>query len=137
MDQPNLSLQARRLGLAAALNRRIERRLPEPQIALAATRDDMLMLARDLASDIESFEQVHRLTFSPPYPGISEGVQRIRGGLRLVLTSEATDKDLGAIGAVFTTLIAGRAPLVSVAPPLSPRHPSGRSRDGVSPKHLT
>jgi hypothetical protein len=56
-------------------------------------------------------------TFEPPYPG-----NRVREGEeRLVLASTAF-RDGVELGTVFTTLISGRRPTVSVAPPGTPYH---------------
>ena len=60
-----------------------------------------------------------RVSFDPPYPGVTAGPERAGERLRLVLACRAHDGD-GELGTVFTTLIAGRKPTVSVAPPGAP-----------------
>jgi hypothetical protein len=101
--------QGRRLALAADLTWRARR--------AAGAADDLPALARRLAAVAPAVERAHRVRFDPPYPGAGGAVEDVRGGRRLVLVCRA----LGAGGAVeavvFTTLIEGRAPLVSVAPP--------------------
>jgi hypothetical protein len=100
----SLAVEARRLALAAALTREAVRlvadiaRLDEAERALAG------------ASHPDT-------TFEPSYPGA-----RVRESeLRLVLACTAF-RDGAELGTVFTTLIAGRKPSVSVAPPGTPRH---------------
>jgi hypothetical protein len=61
-------------------------------------------------------ERAHRLRFDPPYPGVTAGVQEAGGGRRLVLASTVLDAGGTPEATVFTTLIAGRAPLVTAAP---------------------
>jgi hypothetical protein len=61
-------------------------------------------------------ERALRLRFEPAYPGRTRGAEAAGGASRVVLACEARDPD-GPVGVVFTTLIAGRAPLVAVAPP--------------------
>ncbi len=63
-----------------------------------------------------------RVRFDPPYPGVTAGPERAGERLRLVLACRALDGD-GELGTVFTTLIAGRKPTVSVAPPAAPIDP--------------
>jgi hypothetical protein len=71
-------------------------------------------LARNL--DAERIERAHRLSFDPPYPGVTAGVEVVRGGLRLLLACRIFDSGGRPLGVVFTTLIPGRAPQVSIAP---------------------
>ena len=60
-----------------------------------------------------------RVRFDPPYPGVTAGPELAGDRLRLVFACRAQD-DNGELGTVFTTLIAGREPTVSVAPPGAP-----------------
>jgi hypothetical protein len=60
-----------------------------------------------------------RVRFDPPYPGVTAGPVLAGKRLRLVLACRAHDGN-GELGTVFTTLIAGRKPTVSVAPPGTP-----------------
>jgi hypothetical protein len=101
-----LAAEARRLALAASLTRQARRLVGEPP-------DDEQLLA-DAARELAAAE--HRgVRFEPPYPG--EGrPERAGGRTRLVLACTAHAEE-GEIGTVFTTLIAGRPPAVSVAPP--------------------
>jgi hypothetical protein len=100
--------QGRRLALAADLTWRARRG--------AGPEDDLPALARRLAAVAPAVERAHRVRFDPPYPGASDGVEAVRGGRRLVLRCRALDAHGSPEAVVYTTLIAGRAPLVSVAP---------------------
>jgi hypothetical protein len=101
--------QGRRLALAADLTSRARRCARE-------AGDDLPALARRLAGIAPAAERAHRVRFDPPYPGTG-GVEDVRGGRRLVLACRALGADGAPEGVVVTTLIEGRAPLVSVAPP--------------------
>ena len=112
---PSLDLQARRLFLSAALTTQAVRaaggRLPD-----ASTGEDLLALARSLGEGTPGMMRRYRLRFEPPYPGLTAGTERLPAGPRLVLACEAFDEEGSQIGVVFTTLIPGRLPQVSVAP---------------------
>ena len=83
------------------------------------TARDLLGLAQSL--DAERVECAHHLSFEPSYPGLTAGVvQTISSGLRLLLACRAFDRDGTPLGVVFTTLIPGRFPQVSVAPAVTP-----------------
>jgi hypothetical protein len=108
----DLTLQARRLALSAELTRRAARaageRLPPDT--------DLVAVARTLEPIAAPVERAHRLRFAPPYPGVTAGVQEAGGGRRLVLACTVLDAEGAAEATVFTTLIAGRPPLVTAAP---------------------
>jgi hypothetical protein len=104
-----LGEQGRRLTLAADLTARARR-------CARAAGDDLPGLARRLEGIAAEVERAHRVRFDPPYPGASDGVEAVRGGRRLVLRCRALDAHGSPEAVVYTTLIAGRAPLVSVAP---------------------
>ena len=107
MDRP-LADEARRLALGSSLTRQARQLAPEPldgdQALLAAARALTAATHRDV-------------TFDPPYPGVGEPE-----GARLLLACRAY-RDGEELGTVFTALIAGRAPAVSVAPPGTPLGP--------------
>lgn len=108
----DLTLQARRLALSAELTRRAARSAGE-----RLDRDaDLVAVARGLAVIAAPVERAHRLRFAPPYPGVTAGVQEAGGGRRLVLACTVRDEHGAAEATVFTTLIAGRPPLVTAAP---------------------
>ena len=111
----DLTLQARRLALSAELTHRAARasgaRLDRDAGAAALTT-----IARGLSAIAAPVERAHRLRFDPPYPGVTAGVQEAGGGRRLVLACTVLDADGTPEATVFTTLIAGRAPLVTAAP---------------------
>ncbi len=112
---PTLELEARRLFVSAALTTHAARLL-RGRIATAAGADQLLALARRLGEETEFVERRHRLRFDPPYPGVTPGVESAGAGLRLVLACRTKDLEGKPLGVVFTTLIPGRSPQVSVAP---------------------
>ncbi len=112
---PILDLEARRLFVSAALTMHAVRsargRLPAD-----GEGGDLLALARRLGEEISPVQQRHRLRFEPPYPGLTAGPERVSAGFRIVLACRAFDREERPLGVVFTTLIPGRLPQVSVAP---------------------
>ena len=108
--------------LASGLTRRAELELGGQPIASGAEGHDLLALARRLSALAPRLERAHHLRFDPLYPGVTAGVEPIAGGPRLVLACAAVDDDV-RLGVVFTTLIAGRSPQVTVAPPEAPIPP--------------
>ncbi len=115
---PVLGIEARRLFLSAALTS-YAARSTGGRVAEDSDARDLLILARSL--DAESVERAHHLSFEPSYPGVTDGVaETASGGLRLLLTCRAFDRDGAPLGVVFTTLIPGRLPQVSVAPAVTP-----------------
>jgi hypothetical protein len=105
-----LALEGRRLALAASLARQARRLVPESPADPAG----LAAAAETLAAAVHP-----RIRFDPPYPG--EGEPEDAGGrLRLVLACRASDERGRGLGTVFTTLIAGRQPSVSVAPAGTP-----------------
>ena len=115
-EASELTRQARRLALAAELTRRAARAVGD-RIAADA---DLAALARDLAAIAAPVERAHRLRFAPPYPGVTGGVEELRGGRRLVLACTAPGPGGAPEAVVFTTLIAGRPPQVAAAPAGTP-----------------
>jgi hypothetical protein len=111
----DLALQARRLALSAELTRRAARAAGE-RIDRNAGAAALTAIARDLTAIAAPVERAHRLRFDPPYPGVSAGVQEAGGGRRLVLACTVLDARDAPEATVFTTLIAGRPPLVTAAP---------------------
>jgi hypothetical protein len=107
-----VSRQALRLALGAELTHRAGR-LAGARIAAGA---DLAALARDLAELAAPVERAHRLRFDPPFPGVTGGVEELRGARRIVLACTAFDAVGAPAAVVFTTLIAGRPPQVSAAP---------------------
>lgn len=115
---PVLSIEARRLFLSAALTS-YATRSTGGRVAADSDARDLLVLARSL--DVEPVKCAHRLSFEPSYPGVTDGVaETASGGLRLLLASRAFDRDGALLGVIFTTLIPGRLPQVSVAPAVTP-----------------
>jgi len=105
----SLGLEGRRLALAAVLRRHAGRAGESP-----ADEAGLLAAARAL----EDLDHA-RVRFEPSYPGVTAGPELAGDRLRLVLACRAHDGH-GVLGTVFTTLIAGRKPTVSVAPPGAP-----------------
>jgi hypothetical protein len=116
---PGLDLETRRLYLSAALTAQAVRSIGG-RVSPDSDAGDLLALARDLGGQMEHAERVHRISFEPPYPGVTAGVEAVVGGLRLLLACHASDRDGRQLGVVFTTLIPGRSPQVSVAPAGAP-----------------
>jgi len=109
---PILDLDRRRLLISAALTAHARRRLGK---RLAA--GELLDLAVRLKEGAGHVERGYRLRFEPAYPGVTAGPQSIGRTRRLLLACSVRDRDGSPLGVVFTTLIAGRPPQVSVAPP--------------------
>lgn len=109
------TLEARRLFVSAALTTYAVRSL-DGRLPVGGEARDLLALARRLGAGIASMQQRHRLRFEPPYPGLTVGPEAVGGGLRIVLACKAFDHEERPLGVVFTTLIPGRLPQVSVAP---------------------
>ena len=107
-----VSRQALRLALGAELTHRAGR-ISGGRIAAEA---DLAGLARDLAELAAPVERAHRLRFDPPFPGVTGGVEELRGARRIVLACTAFDAGGAPAAVVFTTLITGRPPQVSAAP---------------------
>jgi hypothetical protein len=112
---PNLDLQAQRLFVATALTTQATRCLRGP-VAADSSAEDLLASARRLAGEIEPLERRYGLRFEPSYPGLTAGVESAGGTLRLVLACTAFTGEERPLGVVFTALIPGRRPQVSVAP---------------------
>ena len=100
----SLAVEARRLALAAALTRQAGRLLAD-----SVRLDDAERALAEVSHPETSFE--------PPYPG-----DRVREGERRLVFACTAFRGGVELGTVFTTLIAGRRPIVSVAPPGTPYH---------------
>jgi hypothetical protein len=109
------TLERRRLLISATLTAQARRRLGS-SLAAGSSAGELLDLARSLNEVAGPVERAHRLRFEPPYPGVTAGAQSAGGTYRLLLGCRASDTDGNPIGVVFTTLIPGRPPQVSVAP---------------------
>jgi hypothetical protein len=116
---PTLDLQAQRLFVATALTTQASRCL-RGHAAADSSAEDLLTLAHRLTEGIEPLERRYCLRFEPSYPGVTAGVERAGGTLRLVLACTAFTGEERPLGIVFTALIPGRRPQVSVAPPETP-----------------
>ena len=120
---PLLESETRRLVVSGALTAQA-RRLLGTHVASDSTAANLLALARRLAGEAEANERRHRLRFEPSYPGLTAGPEVVHGGFRLLLACTASNDDGTPLGVLFTTLIPGRPPQVSVAP-LEARVPEG------------
>jgi hypothetical protein len=110
----DLADEARRLSLAAALTRHARERVdPSVDAGVAA----LLVAARALARGLEEFERRHHVRFEPAYPGEVAGPEASGERGRVLFACTASRLDGRAVGTVFTALIAGRPPTVSVGPP--------------------
>ena len=112
---PALDLQRSRLLISAALTAQARRRLGS-SLAANVGAGELLDLALGLCEGAGSIERAYRLRFEPPYPGVTAGPQSVGGTGRLLLVCKAFAHAGAPVGTVFTTLIAGRPPQVSVAP---------------------
>jgi hypothetical protein len=130
---PAFDIETRRLYLSAALTTRILRHIGG-HVAADSDARHLLALARDLSAQTECFEHAHHLYFEPPYPGVTAGVQHVGGGLRLLLACCASNRDREPLGVVFTTLIPGRPPQVSVAPISTPIPEGWRMPEELPPR---
>ena len=113
---PALDLERRRLLVSATLTAQARRRLGD-NLTAASSAGELLDLARSLNEGAGAVERTYRLRFEPVYPGVTAGPQSIGGTSRLLLACNVRDRGGTPVGVVFTTLIAGRPPQVSVAPP--------------------
>ncbi len=123
---PSFDLQAQRLFVATALTTQASRCL-RGDIAADSDAEDLLALARNLTEEIYPFERRYGLRFEPSYPGVTAGVESVGGTFRLVLACTASTGEEKPLGIVFTALISGRRPQVSVAP-VEARIPKGWQR---------
>jgi hypothetical protein len=114
MDPP-LDLETRRLLISATLTARARRYL-DGRVAPDAHADDLIALASKLSAEAGAVGSTLGLRFEPSYPGVTAGPQRTGEGLRLLLGCIAHDMQGNPIGVVFTAIIAGRLPQISVAP---------------------
>ena len=112
---PTLELERRRLLISAALTAQARRRLGS-SLAANLSVEELLDLACGMSEGTGMIERAYRLHFDPPYPGVTAGPQSVGGTPRLILACSVRDRVGTPIGVVFTTLIAGRPPQVSVAP---------------------
>jgi hypothetical protein len=112
---PALDLQRRRLLISAALTAQARRRLGS-SLAANVSGGELLDLVLGLSEGARSIERAYRLRFEPPYPGTTAGPQSVGGTGRLLLMCKAFAQEGSPVGTLFTTLIAARPPLVSVAP---------------------
>jgi hypothetical protein len=114
MDSP-LDLETRRLVISATVTARARRHLVR-RVAPDANAEDLISLAGKLGEESDTIERALGLRFEPAYPGVTAGPQSIGGTSRLLLACSVHDRGGTTIGVVFTALIAGRPPQVSVAP---------------------
>jgi hypothetical protein len=114
MDPPP-DLETRRLLISATLTARARRHL-DGRIAPDARAGDLIALASKLGAEAGTVGTTLGLRFEPSYPGVTAGPQRAGEGFRLLLGCTARDARGNPIGVVFTAIIAGRLPRISVAP---------------------
>lgn len=112
---PTLGLEARRLFVSAALTTHAARSV-RGRVPAGSDEVGLLALARRLGEGIEPVERRYGLRFEPTYPGLTAGPEAVRDGFRIVLACRAFDREGEPLGVVYTTLIPGRLPQVSVAP---------------------
>src|SRR5215208_4313624 len=120
---PLLDLQAQRLFVATALTTQALRCL-RGHVAANIGAEELLAMAHRLTEQIGPIQRRYGLRFEPSHPGLTAGVESAGGTLRLVLACTAYTSEEKPLGVVFTTLIPGRRPQVSVAP-IEARVPRG------------
>ncbi len=113
---PSLDLERRRLLISATLTAQARQRLGS-SLAAGSSPGELLDLVRTLNEVAGPVERAHHLRFEPAYPGVTAGPQSIGDTSKLLLACNVRDRGGTPIGVVFTALIAGRPPQVSVAPP--------------------
>lgn len=130
MDPP-LDLEAKRLFISTALTTYATRSL-RGSVPTDSDREELIILARRLGEEVGSIESRYRLCFDPSYPGVSDGVESVGGGLRLVFACRILDAERHPLGVAFTSLIPGRRAQVSVAPPTASMPEEWRPLDELS-----
>jgi hypothetical protein len=110
-----LETESRRLVASAALTAHVMRILGG-RVSAESGADELLALARRLRKAGPVAERRLGIRFEPPFPGVTAGVEEGHGSHRLVLACTALGARREPLHVVFTTLISGRRPLVSVAP---------------------
>lgn len=115
MTEPAPNDDGRRLALAAALLG-LARRHCGRRISATSTGAELVSLAQALGDDAGSVARSQAVRFAPAYPGASAGPESVGDTRRLVLACAVATNE-AELGVVFTTLIAGQQPRISVAPP--------------------
>lgn len=114
--------------VAAALRLHLARRLGPDRLPVDLDADGLRAVADRLRpGDDDLLARAYGLTFDPAYPGRDASVEEVRGGpvrARLVLVCTA-ERGGEPAAVVVTTLVPGRAPQVSAAPPGMARHLGG------------
>lgn len=105
--------QARRLFLAAALTQHVRQRLGG-RLPTHLTPEGLRQTAEALRGSMDRIEALYRCSFEPAFPGV-EMADAGAAPSRLVLTC-ALGYGGETAGTVYTTLIPGRPPQVSIAP---------------------
>jgi hypothetical protein len=118
----DIERQALRLALGAELTHRAAR-AAGARVDPGAGADELRAIAARLAEIAPPVERAHKLRFEPPFPGVTGGVEELRGARRLVLACTAHDAAGTPAAVVFTTLISGRPVQVSAAPAAAPIPP--------------
>lgn len=106
----------RRLVVAAVLRRHVAATLGAGPLAADLDPEGLRRAAAALRPADDGLARAHGLTFAPDYPGAALGTA---GGARLVLVCRAAHAGEPA-ALVVTTLLPGRPPQVTAAPPATP-----------------
>jgi hypothetical protein len=114
-DRAGIDDQARRLYLSRWLTRRAQG-LVGGAVPDDASAESLTALAVRLRGPDSDKGPLGGLRFAPPYPGdLVEST--LAGGKARVILASTVSAGATTLGVVFTVLIAGRHPEVSVAPP--------------------
>ena len=114
-DRAGIDDQARRLYLSRWLTRRAQE-VVGGAIPDDASAESLAALAVRFRGPDSDKGPLGGLRFEPPYPGDVVESTTAGGKARVLLASTVT-RGTTTLGVVFTVLIAGRIPEVSVAPP--------------------
>ena len=114
-DRAGIDDQARRLYLSRWLTRRAQE-VVGGAIPDDASTESLAALAVRFRGPDSDKGPLGGLRFEPPYPGDVVESTTAGGKARVLLASTVT-RGTTTLGVVFTVLIAGRIPEVSVAPP--------------------
>ena len=113
----DLADEAIRISLTTALMRHTITRLGAAALPARTDPAALTGLARRLVDGAEGVGARVGVSFIPAYPGRTGGAEVLGDACRIVVACTASDRAGRDVGVVFTTLISGRPPSVSVAPP--------------------
>lgn len=84
---------------------------------------ELIAFAHALGERFAAVAAAHGWSVEPPFLGVTPGLERIDGVLRLAFAVRIDAAGGEPLGVAFTTIIAGRRPEIGVAPPETPIPP--------------